>query len=105
MAIQTQKLKILYIMKILHEQTDEEHIMTANELMTTLSEYGISAERKSIYSDIEVLQSYGLDIVQQKGAKPGYYVGSRHFELAELKLLVDAVQSSKFITSVMTSCY
>lgn len=99
MAIQTQKIKILYIMKILQEQTDEEHIMTANELMAALSEYGISAERKSIYSDIEALQSYGLDIVQQKGAKPGYYMGSRHFELAELKLLVDAVQSSKFITS------
>ena len=99
MAIQTQKIKILYIMKILHEKTDEDHVMTASELMAALSEYGISAERKSIYSDIEALQAYGLDIVQQKGAKPGYYMGSRHFELAELKLLVDAVQASKFITS------
>ena len=83
MAIQTQKIKILYIMKILHEKTDEDHVMTASELMAALSEYGISAERKSIYSDIEALQAYGLDIVQQK-EKTWVLYGKQAFELAEL---------------------
>lgn len=99
MAAQPQKMKTLYLMRILLEKTDEKHMMTANELAFALLDYGYKAERKSIYSDIEALQSYGLDIVQQKGSNPGYYVASRDFELPELKLLVDAVQSSKFITT------
>lgn len=100
MAAQSQKLKILYLMQILTEETDEKHSMTAQDLCNKLDmRYGILAERKSIYSDIEILQKFGIDIVQQKGKNPGYYVGSRQFELPELKLLVDAVQASKFITS------
>ena len=99
MAVQPQKMKTLYLMRILLEKTDEKHMMTANELASALLDYGYKAERKSIYTDIEALQSYGLDIVQQKGSNPGYYVASRDFELPELKLLVDAVQSSKFITT------
>ncbi|MDO4531974.1 MAG: WYL domain-containing protein [Bacillota bacterium] len=91
-------MKTLYLMRILLQRTDEKHLMAANDLVLALQEYGIKAERKSIYSDIEALQLYGLDIVQQKGSNPGYYVASRNFELPELKLLVDAVQSSKFIT-------
>ena len=98
MAGAEQKMKILYLMKIITEQTDENHIMSANDLAAALAVYGISAERKSIYSDIEALQTFGMDIVQQKGANAGYYLAGREFELAELKLLVDAVQSSKFIT-------
>ena len=70
----------------------------AFDLAAALAVYGISAERKSIYSDIEALRTFGMDIVQQKGANAGYYLAGREFELAELKLLVDAVQSSKFIT-------
>lgn len=84
-------------MQILLERTDEKHIMTANELAAALQEYGYKAERKSIYADIKALQQFGMDIVQQKASNPGYYVASRNFELPELKLLVDAVQFSKFI--------
>ena len=97
MAAQNQKKKILCLMKILLECTDEKHPMKANELCDALKSYGISAERKSIYADIETLKDY-IDIVQLKGSNAGYYVGKREFELPELKLLVDAVQSSKFIT-------
>ena len=99
MAVQSNKMKTLYLMQILLQRTDEKHMMSANELAAALQEYGLKAERKSIYADIEALQGYGLDIVQQKGSNPGYYVASRNFELPELKLLVDAVQSSKFITT------
>lgn len=99
MAVQSNKMKTLFLMQILLQQTDEKHMMSANELAAALQEYGLKAERKSIYADIEALQGYGLDIVQQKGSNPGYYVASRNFELPELKLLVDAVQSSKFITT------
>lgn len=98
MAGQSQKLKILYLMKILLTRTDEDHLLSAKDLCDALAEYGIQAERKSIYADVEALQDYGLDIIQQRGKNPGYYIGERDFELAELKLLVDAVQSSKFIT-------
>lgn len=99
MAVQSQKKKILCLMQILLERTDENHIMSAGDLCVALREYGVLAERKSIYSDIEVLREFGLDIVSQKGSHAGYYVGSREFELPELKLLVDSVQSSKFITT------
>lgn len=98
MTVQPQKMKTLYLMQILLERTDEKHILTAKELAAALQEYGYLAERKSIYTDIEALQRYGMDIVQQKGSNPGYYVASRMFELLEVKLLIDAVQSSKFIT-------
>lgn len=102
MAGQNQKIKILCLLQILRERTDENHIMSATELCKALEEYGISAERKSIYSDIEALQTFGIDIAQKKGSTPGYYIASREFEIAELKLLVDAVQASKFITKKKT---
>jgi predicted DNA-binding transcriptional regulator YafY len=85
-------------MKILMEKTDEHHPITVNEIIEELAKYDISAERKSIYSDIELLTSFGIDIICEKGRANKYFVGSRDFELPELKLLVDAVQSSKFIT-------
>ena len=94
-----QKLKLLYLNRILHEQTDEEHRMNAEQLIAALDSYDIMAERKSIYGDIIALQDFGVDIVSQKGRGAGYYVASRDFELAELKLLVDAIQSSRFITA------
>lgn len=99
MANQNQKIKLLTLMRILIEQTDEKHILSAADICKELEKYDIKAERKSIYNDIAVLQDFGLDIVQQKGGHSGYYIASREFELAELKLLVDAVQASKFITS------
>ena len=86
-------------MKILLEKTDETHSITMSEIMDALRAYGISAERKSLYNDIENLRVYGLDIIgTQEGRTYSYYVGNRQFELAELKLLVDSVQSAKFIT-------
>ena len=93
-----QKLKILYLMRILLTQTDETHRLSAQELIARLADYGLSAERKTIYDDIEALRQFGIDIVMEKTKPFGYYVAGRAFELPELKLLVDAVQSSKFIT-------
>ena len=81
------------------ERTDDEHMLNASELCTILDqEYGISMDRRTIYTEMEILDKFGLDIQQKKGKCPGYYIGARDFELPELKLLVDAVQSSKFIT-------
>ena len=94
-----QKLKLLYLMDILLEKTDENHGITMNEIISSLESYDVSAERKSIYRDIEELQRYGLDVLSYNNGRTTYYhVASRLFEIAELKLLVDAVQSSKFIT-------
>ena len=93
-----QKIKILYLMRILLEQTDEAHPLSINELISKLADYGVTAERKTIYDDIETLRQFGIDIVMEKSKSYGYYVGGRDFELPELKLLADAVQSSKFIT-------
>lgn len=94
-----QKLKMMYLAKILMERTDEEHAITVPELIRELDRVGISAERKSIYDDLSYLAFFGLDICTKKTKTTGYYIGSRDFELPELKLLVDSVQSSKFITS------
>ena len=93
------KLKILYLLKILMEETDEMHGITLKEIEKKLNNYGINAERKGIYRDIRVLEDYGIDIEGYQENKTYYYkVVSRDYELAELKLLVDAVQSSRFIT-------
>lgn len=93
------KLKLLYLMKIFLEKTDETHAITMPEILSSLESYGISAERKSIYSDIENLRTYGMDIIGEQHDRAFYYhVGERQFELAELKLLVDSVQSARFIT-------
>ena len=94
-----QKMKLLYILKILTEKTDETHCLPAQEIIALLASYGITAERKSIYDDIECLNHFGYDIVNVKSRKGGgYYLASWEFELPELKLLVDAVQASRFIT-------
>lgn len=95
-----QKLKLIYLMKILLERTDETHSITMPEIIDALAAYGISAERKSIYNDIENLRLYGLDVIgTQEDRTYHYYIGNKQFELAELKLLVDSVQSAKFITA------
>ena len=94
-----QKLKLLYLLKILTEQTDEEHCMSTQALIDALDEYGIRAERKSIYDDIAQLIDFGYDIVLIKAKTGGgYYLAGREFELAELKLLVETVQASRFLT-------
>ncbi len=93
-----QRLKILYLYKILTECTDENHAITMPEIISKLEAYNISAARKALYDDIEALKLYGLDIVDTKGRKADYRVVSREFEIPELKLLADAVSSSKFLT-------
>lgn len=93
-----QKRRILYVMRMLTENTDEEHPISTAQIIKNLGMMGIDAERKSIYDDIETLQTFGLDILNRRSEPKGYYIASRDFELPELRLLVDAVQSSKFIT-------
>lgn len=95
---ENQKLKLLYLYRILSEKTDEEHPLTVKEMILELAKYDIKAERKSIYDDLEALQSFGVDIICNTGRVYSYSIGQRIFEFSELKLLVDAVQSSKFIT-------
>lgn len=95
-----QKLKLFYILRMLAENTDEEHVLSTQEIIRHLAENDIKAERKSIYDDMECLTEYGYDIILKKGrVGGGYYLASREFELAELKLLVDAVQASRFMTA------
>ena len=93
-----QKKKLAILRSVLLERSDESHPLTMKELISILAAYGISAERKSIYSDIETLRELGTDIRTVRGRTVGYYVAAREFELPELKLLVDSVRASKFIT-------
>ena len=98
-----QKRKVLYVMQFLLRNSDEQHPVTVQQIISDLCSKGIPAERKSVYDDIEDLRRFGLDIILVRhGNFHGYYVGSREFELPELKLLVDSVQSSKFITHKKT---
>ncbi|MCR4907744.1 MAG: WYL domain-containing protein [Lachnospiraceae bacterium] len=94
-----QKLKLYYLSRIMTEKTDDEHTLTMPEIQRYLAEYGVTADRKSLYDDLEALRVLGIDVIGEKqGRNFGYHVGKKQFDLAELKLLVDAVQSSKFIT-------
>lgn len=92
------KLKTLYIKQFIESRTDAEHGVGTEEILVYLESLGISAERKSIYSDIELLKSYGMDIEIVRGKRSEYRLMSRGFQLPELKLLVDAVGASRFIT-------
>ena len=94
-----QKLKILYILDYLEQNSHQDKPVRASELIHMLEyRHGIHCERKTIYSDIAALQDYGVDIVAAPGKNGGYYVASRNFELPELKLLIDAVLSSRYLT-------
>ncbi len=93
-----QKTKLLHLARMLLRQTDEDHPLTVPQMIEALARQDIKAERKSIYDDLESLCLFGLDIQSRKGKKPGWFVGERDFELPEVKLLMDAVQSSRFIT-------
>ena len=94
-----QKLKLYYLAKIMVKLTDDEHFLTMPQIKERLEECGITADRKSLYDDMEALRTLGIDVIlEQVGRNYYYHVGSKHFEIAELKLLVDAIQSSKFIT-------
>lgn len=94
-----QKLKLFYLLKIMLEKTDEDHRLTVNEILAELEKYDVTAERKTIYKDMEALEVMDIEIESEKEGRSNYYhVTNRPFELPELKLLVDAIQSSKFIT-------
>lgn len=97
-----QKLKLLYLMEYLLKESDESHPVTIKQMTDALAAYDIKAERKTLYDDMEALRLFGLDIVLSRGKTTGYYIASRDFEIPELKLLVDIVQSSKFITEKKT---
>lgn len=95
-----QKQKLLHLIKLFSERTDEEHGLSLAEIIASLDSAGIVAERKSLYDDFEVLRVAGYDIdKRQEKSTTVYFLASRTFELPELKLLVDAVQSTKFITA------
>ena len=97
------KPKILYILKILSERTDEAHPLTTNQLIAILqNEYGISAHRTTIPKDMAVLRNFGIDVITIHSTQCKYFIGNRRFELPEIKLLIDAVESSKFITNRKT---
>jgi len=102
MAKESSKVKLLFLSDIFIRQTDENHVFSAVELCDMLSEYGISCERKAIYSDIDALCEYGLDIVNVRSPKHGYYLRNRKFDVAEVRLLIDAVQAARFISSAQT---
>ena len=85
------------MMRELLLKTDEEHVLNATDLIRTLENMDLEADRRTIYSNVEILQDFGIDVIKKENGQ-GYYIGSRDFELPELKLLVDSVQSSKFIT-------
>ena len=94
-----QKLKIFYILDHLERNSHEDHPVRASELISMLDrQHNIRCDRKTVYSDIAALQDYGVDIVSIPGKNGGYYIASRNFELPELKLLIDAVQSSRYLT-------
>ena len=92
------KAKLLYLAKILIEETDENHPLSTTEIQKKLEKCGFPVERKALYDDLQVLEDFGLDVQKIKSRTNLYFVGSNNFELPELKLLVDSVQSSKFIT-------
>jgi len=95
-----QKLKLSYLTRIMLQKTDEEHGLTMAQIIEELGRYDVTAERKSIYEDFaDMTDKLGIEIIKEKVGKETYYhVAGREFEVAEVKLLVDAIQSSKFIT-------
>ncbi|OQA25508.1 MAG: hypothetical protein BWY61_00971 [Firmicutes bacterium ADurb.Bin354] len=94
-----QKLKLYYLSRIMLEKTDDEHMITMPEIKEALEAYGVTADRKSLYDDLQALEVLGIEVIGEKVGRNYYYhVGGKAFEIAELKLLVDSIQSSKFIT-------
>lgn len=97
-----QKLKIVYVLDILKRFSDEENPLNASEIAEKLLDYGIEAERKSIYNDILSLEEYGCDIIKTVDKRGGWFIGDREFEVPEIYLLCDAVRSAKFISAKKT---
>ena len=94
-----QKLKLLYLADIFRRRTDEDHMLTLPEITDLLQENGVEVERKTMYTDFDELRKFGLDIQKEKIGNYSYYhLVNREFETAELKLIIDSIQSAKFIT-------
>lgn len=94
-----QKQKLLYLIEYLKKNTDDTHVVSTAQIIEYMASNGIKVERKTVYADIDTLCEYGYDVIRVGGKSGGYFLGARDFELAEVKLLVDLVQSSKFITT------
>lgn len=94
----TNKPRILSILKLLYENTDEQNTITITDIIEALEKQGINAHRRTIMTDIESIEESGVDVITIKSTQNRYFIGNRDFELAEVKLLVDAVESSKLIT-------
>ena len=93
------KLRPLFLAQILYERTDEDHYLTTAQLMEILEkEYGIKTHRQTIPADVNILRTFGMDIQEVMSAQKRYNLVSREYDIAEIKLLIDAVESSKFIT-------
>ena len=97
-----QKQKLLQILDILFHETDENHPLSAEKICELLADRGITAERKSIYSDISVLKDLDYDVIHTRIGEGGFFLAQRDFEIAEVRLLMDAVQSAGFITAKKT---
>lgn len=94
------KMKMLHLVRIFTQDTDDEHALTLQEIISKLDAVNIKADRKTLYDDFEELREYGYDIIaEQRNRNTYYHLGAREFELPELKLLVDSVQAAKFITT------
>ena len=101
-GVEQPRLKLLYLLKLLKEETDEEHGVSMNRILAYLAQQGVSAERKSVYRDLATLQEFGYEIEKNSARPVEYCLITRTFALAELKLLVDAIQSAQFISNEMT---
>lgn len=94
-----QKIKLLYLMEVLRQETDEQHPMSTNQICKRLGEQGISCERRTVGMDMKVLNDYGYEIMSKMvGHEKAYYIDDRSFSVPEIKILMDAVQAAKFIT-------
>ena len=98
-----QKLKMLHLLKIMAEETDDQHMLTMTEIVDKLKKAGVHADRKTLYSDMAELERIGIDIISQRQGRNTYYhLGAHQFDLAELKILVDSIEAAKFITDAKT---
>ena len=93
-----QKVKLLVLYDLLEKKTDEDHPMTTNDIVEELAKLGITATRQTLYGDIEVLNSFGYDIICEQGRNNRYYVADRTFERPEVQILLHAVGAAKFLT-------
>ena len=93
-----QKIRLLVLYDILHKETDAGHQLSTNELIERLASYGIQATRQTVYDDIEMLNSFGYEIITVHGRNNRYFVGDRTFELPEVQVLLHAVGAAKFLT-------